>query len=234
MTEERMQVEAPVERTHGVRWWVVAVIGVVTLACGVLIGTVIDGSDEGSSEVASTVFNEEPGDRAVDFAQRWGDALESGDNEALRVLYRSQGDGGGTIVDRMYRAVWTDVDSAIDRITNNGMEFENIDLVRVEESGQVSRFGDPISAASSQVFVAEYEIDVILPPGEGPDIDSGAVPDRVTTVVVFYDLAEGQVGQSDINFPMLSSFVTGEIGGYPQRTGVNGTGPRPTDWIIID
>ena len=219
MTEERMRVEAPVERTHGVRWWVVAVIGVVTLACGALIGTVIDGSDEGSSEVASTVFDEEPGDQAVDFAQQWGDALESGDNEALRALYRSQGDGGATIIDQMYRAVWTDADSAIDRIINNPMEFKRVDLVGVEES--------------SQVFVAEYEMEVILP-GEGPEYDPDYVPDHVTVVVVFHDLAEGRVGQSDIYFPFLSSFVTGEIGGYPQRTGENETGPRPTGWIVTE
>lgn len=219
MTQERMQVEAPAERTHGVRWWIAAAIGVVALACGVLIGIVIDGSDEGSSEVASTVFNDEPGDHAVDFAQRWGDALESGDNDALRALYRSQDDGGATIIDHMYRAVWTDADSAIDRITDNPMEFERVDLVGVDQS--------------SQVFVAEYEMDVILP-GEGPDRDPDYVPDRVTFVVVFSDLAEGRVGQSDIYFPILSSFVTGEIGGYPQRTGESGTGPRPTGWIIID
>jgi hypothetical protein len=219
MTEDRMQVEAPVERTRGARWWIVAVIGVVALACGALIGTVIDGSDKGSSEVASTVFDAEPGDHAVDFAQRWGDALESGDNEALRALYRSQDDGGATIIDHMYRAVWTDADSATDRIIDNPMEFERVDLVGVEESGQV--------------FVAEYEMDVILP-GEGPDHDPRYVPDRVTFVVVFHDLAEGRVGQSDIYFPFLSSFVTGEIGGYPQRAGENETGPRPTDWIIIE
>ena len=36
MTEERKQVEARVERTRGVRWWIVAVIGLVALA-GVVV-----------------------------------------------------------------------------------------------------------------------------------------------------------------------------------------------------
>jgi hypothetical protein len=58
MTEERPKLDAPVDHSHGVRWWIAAVIGVVTLGSGMLIGTLIVGGDDQGleDEVAALTF----------------------------------------------------------------------------------------------------------------------------------------------------------------------------------
>jgi len=46
VTEERTKLKANFERDNGVRRWIVAVVGVVALAGGLLIGALVDGGDD--------------------------------------------------------------------------------------------------------------------------------------------------------------------------------------------
>lgn len=158
-----------------------------------------------------------PSQFAVDLAERWGNAMESGDEAAIHALYRSGSDGAPTIVDRLYRAVWTDANAAIESITQ-GNDFVRFETVAVEEF-----LPHESDRPGSGMIVAEYEVDFVP---EDPDDESGT-PSRV--VVVFHNLGDdGSIGDSDIYFPYFSSFVTGEVGGYPQRTEENEEG-----WIIV-
>ncbi len=50
MTEAGPKLEAPVDHDHRVRWWIVAVIAVVALASGMVIGTSIDRGDDSGLE----------------------------------------------------------------------------------------------------------------------------------------------------------------------------------------
>jgi hypothetical protein len=142
----------------------------------------------------------------VDVAERWGEALEVQDSEALRALYEDSGD----TIERTFLAIWRDVDEVVERVTNNQLEFDDVDLLRVEQ------FRDGF------ITVAEYEAWVYWGPG-----DAG---DRHTFIVVFHGLDDdGLIEGQDIYFNAWSSLVTGQVGGWPQRTGEN-----EGDWIVID
>ena len=200
-----------------------ALVGLMVVSLVAVSGCA--GSDDAdvNSETAVSAGTElvaggTPSEFAVDLAERWGDAMETGDEAAIRALYGSGGDGTATIVDRLYRAVWTDANAAIESITQ-GNDFLRFETVAVEEflPHETDRPG-------SGMIVAEYEVDFV--PEESDD-ESGT-PSRV--VVVFHNLSDdGLIGDSDIYFPYFSSFVTGEVGGYPQRTEENEEG-----WIIVD
>lgn len=167
MLEERTKVEAPVEPEHGVRWWTVALFGVVALALGVVLGTLVDSSDEDTADLSSTAVTEEPSAAAVDIAERWGKAWESGDSDAVLALYSPDVDER-YIVDQTFRAVWRDVDAAIDQI-NSVNDFDRFELVRLAEF--------PTSV------VAEYEVQWASE-GDSP-------PDQSTVVVVFIGPQKG-------------------------------------------
>ena len=178
-TEERMKVEAPVENEHGLRWWIVGAIGIVALVSGVLIGTLTDVGDEETSDGASTTGTEEPSGDSVDIAERWGNAWEAGDADAVLALYSPDTDER-YIVDQTGRTVWRDVEAAIDQI-NSTNDFDRFELVRLEDFG--------IS------MVAEYEVQ------SAPEGDSRA--DVMNIMVVFISDPEGLIG-SDIYVPAWS------------------------------
>ena len=75
MTEERARLEAPVEHDHGVRRWLAAVIGVVALGVGLLLGTFLGGGDDPAAV------------ETADIVDDWGDAFVAEDPEALAALY---------------------------------------------------------------------------------------------------------------------------------------------------
>lgn len=142
----------------------------------------------------------------VDVAERWGEALEVQDSEALRALYEDSGD----TIERTFLAIWRDVDEVVERITNNQLEFDDVDLLRVEQ------FRDGF------ITVAEYEAWVSWGPGDARD--------RHRFIVVFHGLDDdGLIEGQDIYFNAWSSLVTGQVGGWPQRTEEN-----EGDWFVID
>lgn len=161
LTEERTKLNAPVEHHHGVRWWIVAVIGLGALAIGTLIGTLVDSDTEDGSDLSGYVPREEPSAEAVEVAERWGTAWETGDTDAVLALY-SPNVEERYIVDQTFRAVWKDVEAAIEQI-NSVNDFDRFELVRLEEF--------PTSV------VAEYEVQW-APEGNSPT-------DQNTIVVVF-------------------------------------------------
>jgi hypothetical protein len=75
LTEERTRLETPTEQNYGVRWWLIAVLGVAALAGGVLIGFVIGGDDEPAA------------DESADIVDEWGAAFVAEDPQALAALY---------------------------------------------------------------------------------------------------------------------------------------------------
>ncbi len=229
-------------RGRGRRWalWPIIAAVVFALAGGAAIWVLVNSGDDnaGRTETASSpaetptgadiatspaetatgvgtqlAATEEPSDFAVDIAERWGRAWESGDNDAVRALYTSELESAN-IVDRLYRAVWTDVDKAIDMI-NWMNSFERFELVRVEEFIPYHPQRPP-----SGFIVAEY--DVYFTPEE-PGGDSGQPS---TVVVVFIGFADGLIEQSDIYFDAWPSFFTSQVG-YPQRETEEG-------WVIIN
>jgi hypothetical protein len=167
MTEERTKLEAPVEHNRGVRWGIVAVVCLGVLASGILIGTLVDSGAEDSTDPVSNVLSDEPSAEAVDIAERWGKAWESGDTDAVLALYSPVVEER-YIVDQTFRAVWKDVEAAIDQI-NSVNDFDRFELVRLEEF--------PTSV------VAEYDVQW------APEGDSS--PDQSTVVVVFIGPQEG-------------------------------------------
>ena len=75
VTEERTKLEAPVETDHGVRPWLVAVIGVVALVAGLLLGIFLGRNDEPAAL------------ESADIVDDWGAAFVNEDPEALAALY---------------------------------------------------------------------------------------------------------------------------------------------------
>lgn len=79
--EESSAVEAPVER-EGMRWWIVAVVGVLALAIGLMIGRALDDGD-----AASDVGTPDGGDAAMSEPEQvvddYNTAWEENDREAI-------------------------------------------------------------------------------------------------------------------------------------------------------
>lgn len=75
LTEERTRLESPAEPRHGVGWSLIALIGVVALIGGVLIGLVIGGDDEPAAVETADIVDE------------WGAAFVAEDSQALAELY---------------------------------------------------------------------------------------------------------------------------------------------------
>ena len=113
-------------------------IAIVVACLGLMVGAASCGDDDDSAGA--------PSEDAVEVAERWGEAWQSGDNDAARALYTSVSEDAH-MVDSIFRAVWTDLDRAIEQI--NSRDYDRFELVRVEE---VAGF-----------VVAEYEV------GTGPD-----------------------------------------------------------------
>jgi hypothetical protein len=202
--EERMTVAAPTERRRGVRGWLVVVIGAVALAAGALIGALVAGDDEDSSELGSAALTGEPTAGAVEIVEQWGAAWESGDSDAVLALYSSDVEER-YIVDQTFRAVWRDVEAAIDQI-NSVNDFDRFDVVRIEEF--------PTSA------VAEYEVQW------APEGDAPADQSNVVVVFIVDELEGGRVLASDIYvLPWVNLFGVDYESDYSLGNG---------GWAVID
>jgi hypothetical protein len=84
-TQERIAAEAPAARERGVRWWMVAAVGVLALAIGVLIGSMLGDGGE-TSDVATPggvgALTSEPEQAIIDYNTAW----EQQDPEALQAV----------------------------------------------------------------------------------------------------------------------------------------------------
>lgn len=161
VTEERTSVAAPDRSEHGVRPWTIALFGVLMLALGMLVGALLGSTDDASPDPARNEVSGEPSGDAVDIAERWGEAWESGNSDAVLALYSPDVEER-YIVDQTGRAVWRDIETAIDQI-NSVNDFDRFELVRLEEF--------------STSVVAEYAVQW--------EPEGGSPPDQSTIVVVF-------------------------------------------------
>ncbi len=144
-TEERTELEAPVEHEHRVRWWLVVVVGVVALAGGVLIGILIDGGDEPSTVGTADIVDE------------WGAAFVAEDAEALAALYSE----GGTFNCRAWDFT-IDAEEIPDVVMGDGTDFLEFEPTTVLVGDEivvaeymvtaVSPSGEPISTPLIAVF----------------------------------------------------------------------------------
>jgi len=202
--DERMAVAAPTESSRGVRGWLVVVIGAVALAAGALIGTLVAGDDEDSSELGSAALTGEPTAGVVEIVEQWSAAWESGDSDAVLALYSSDVEER-YIVDQTFRAVWRDVEAAIDQI-NSVNDFDRFDVVRIEEF--------PTSV------VAEYEVQW------APEGDSPADQSNVVVVFIMDELEGGRVLASDVYvLPRVNLFGVDYESDYSLGNG---------GWVVID
>ena len=148
-----------------------------------------------------------PSERAVEVAEQWGKAWESGESDAVLALYSSNTDER-YIVDQTFRAVWRDIEAAIDQI-NSVNDFDRFELVRIEEF--------------PTLVVAEYEVDW------APDPEGSPADGPVNIVVVFIGPEElegedaGRILASGFYVPAWVNIFQADY----EKEG-NGT------WVIID
>ena len=155
-----------------IRWLWVVIAAVLVAGCG--------SNDDDAGETSDPDAEETSADPA-EVAEQWGKAWESGDTDAVLALYSSDIDER-YVVDQTFRAVWGDVEAAIDQI-NSANDFDRFELVRAEDFGLA--------------VMAEYKVQ--WAPEDGSPADQGNV------VVAFMFDPAGIVG-SDIYGPPWVQF----------------------------
>lgn len=155
------------------RWlWVIAALLLVA-GCG--------SNDDDAGETSPPAAEETSAD-AVEVAEQWGKAWESGDTDAVLALYSSDIDER-YIVDQTFRAVWRDVEAAIDQI-NSANDFDRFELLRAEDFGLA--------------MMAEYEVQWAP--------EDGSQADQRNVVVAFILDPDGGIVGSDIYGPVWGQF----------------------------
>ena len=170
VTEERTKLEAPVETDHGVRLWLVAVIGVVALVAGLVLGVFLGRNDEPAAV------------ESADIVDDWGAAFVNEDPEALAALYAD----GATFNCRAWDFT-IDAEEIPDVVMGDGTDFTKFEpttvlvgdeiVVAEYKVAAVSPSGRPVSTPLIAVF--DIESDGLLA-GSTIDYDRAAMfPDAI-------------------------------------------------------
>jgi len=145
VTEERTRLEAPAAHDHRVRGWLVAVIGVVALMGGLLLGIFLGGDEEPASV------------ETADIVDDWGAAFVAEDPEALAALYSD----GATFNCRAWDFT-IDAEEIPDVVMGDGTDFTEFEPTTVLVGDEivvveyvvaaVSPSGRPVSTPLIAVF----------------------------------------------------------------------------------